>query len=131
MTKINLTALNRVILTVLLFAVSLLSLVFSSCSNKNEYGIGPVKDEIKLTPVDANLSTKGKQLFDTKCGSCHRFNSRLIGPQLKDVTKRRKPAYPRTHIAQCVVLRAANGTHCTRWSQHIDRPKRFGQVKFD
>lgn len=93
MNNINLTPLNRVILTVLLFAVSLLSLVFSSCSHKNEYGIGPVKDEIKLTAVDANLSTKGKQLFDTKCGSCHRFNSRLIGPQLKDVTNRRRPEW--------------------------------------
>ncbi len=83
---------NPVILMMAIFAVSLSISVFSGCS-KNEYGIGPVKDEIRLTPVDVNLSIKGKELFQKKCVLCHRIDGKLVGPQLKDVTKRRRPEW--------------------------------------
>ena len=66
--------------------------VLSGCKNE-ELGIGPVKEEMKLTPVDANLYTKGEQIFSVKCIACHKFNSRLVGPPLKDVTKRRRPEW--------------------------------------
>ncbi len=55
--------------------------------------MGPVKEEIKLAPVDAALYTKGEQIFTTKCVACHKFGSRLVGPPLKDVTKRRRPEW--------------------------------------
>lgn len=67
-------------------------LLLNGCKNE-EFGIGPVKEEMKLTPVDANLYTKGEQIFNVKCLACHKFNSRLVGPPLKDVTKRRRPEW--------------------------------------
>ena len=66
--------------------------VLSGCKNE-ELGIGPVKEEMKLTPVAANLYSKGEQIFSVKCIACHKFNSRLVGPPLKDVTKRRRPEW--------------------------------------
>lgn len=67
--------------------------ILSGCSKQNvELGIGPVK-EVKLSQIDRSLAVKGKQTFETKCYSCHRIDSKLVGPPLKDVTKRRKPEW--------------------------------------
>lgn len=76
--------------TVLAFV--LISLYAIGCGESDEFGVGPVK-EVKLAAIDEGLAAKGKQLFDTKCIACHKFNSRLVGPPLKDVTKRRKPEW--------------------------------------
>jgi len=58
-----------------------------------EYGIGPIKEELKLAAVDVKLAKKGEKTFETKCYSCHRLNDRYVGPPLVEVTKRRKPEY--------------------------------------
>ncbi len=71
----------------LLFAVYL-----TGCSDTDELGVGPVK-EVSLTAVDKNLVTKGETIFTAKCSACHKINERLVGPPLKDVTKRRKPEW--------------------------------------
>lgn len=42
---------------------------------------------------DKNLAVKGKQLFDSKCTACHKFDTRLVGPPLGDVVKKRTPEY--------------------------------------
>jgi mono/diheme cytochrome c family protein len=68
-------------------------LYFNSCGGKSELGIGPVKEEMKLDAIDDNLVTKGKTIFDTKCISCHKFDQKLVGPPLKDITKRRRPEW--------------------------------------
>lgn len=69
------------------------SAFFGGCSSQDEeLGIGPVK-EVKLGAIDKNLVDKGKQVFDTKCSSCHKFDTRLVGPPLQDITKRRKPEW--------------------------------------
>ncbi len=79
---------------VMLFVVTILPLFFlSGCGeNTDEIGIGPVKS-ITLGPIDKNMVEKGKQIFDMKCVACHKFDSKLVGPPLKDVTKRRKPEW--------------------------------------
>ena len=71
----------------LLFAVYL-----TGCSDTDELGVGPVK-EVSLTAVDKNLVTKGETIFTANCSACHKINDRLVGPPLKDVTKRRKPEW--------------------------------------
>jgi len=83
---------NKILITGIVFSLFVISLYVSGCG-KSEYGIGPVKDEMKLAPVDNALYTKGKQIFDVKCVACHKFDSRLVGPPLKDVTKRRRPEW--------------------------------------
>jgi mono/diheme cytochrome c family protein len=83
----------RTTIAVLFSAFMIIAVTAGGCGKGEEFGIGPVKEEMKLTPVDANLYTKGEQIFVTKCVSCHKFNSRLVGPPLKDVTKRRRPEW--------------------------------------
>ena len=79
--------------TAALLVMLLCLAAFGGCGKGEEYGVGPVKEEMKLAPVDANLYTKGEQIFNTKCIACHKFGSRLVGPPLKDVTKRRRPEW--------------------------------------
>ena len=53
------------------------------------------KGEIELTnPLNAEMVTVGKNIYDLKCMSCHRLTEeRLVGPGWKDVTKRREPLW--------------------------------------
>jgi len=79
--------------TVIIPLFIIASFLLSGCSSKNEeMGIGPVK-EVKLGPIDKQLVDKGQQTFNTKCSACHKLDSKLVGPPLKDVTKRRKPEW--------------------------------------
>jgi len=74
--------------------VALFTIYISGCGkNTDEMGIGPIKSEVKLGPVDKTLAVKGESLFNTKCSACHKIDSRLVGPPLKDVTKRRRPEW--------------------------------------
>lgn len=87
-------------------ALSLMLAVFllNGCGDKEEFGIGPIKEELKLAPVDAALYTKGETIFNTKCITCHKFGSRLVGPPLKDVTKRRRPEWIMNQILNPVEM---------------------------
>ncbi|GBC87907.1 MAG: cytochrome c [Hydrogenobacter thermophilus] len=58
----------------------------------SDKGIGPIK-EVQLGPIDQNLVKKGKEIFDSKCATCHKLEERYVGPPLKGVTKRRKPEW--------------------------------------
>jgi len=75
----------------LIIAAIIIPAFISGCGeNTDEIGIGPVKS-LTLGAVDKNLADKGKEIFDSKCVACQKFDSKLVGPTLKDVTKRRKP----------------------------------------
>ncbi len=63
--------------------------IADSMTNK---GIGPVS-QVALGALDAGMSAKGKSLFDTKCASCHKLDSKYVGPSLQGVTKRRTPEW--------------------------------------
>ncbi|MCU7551924.1 cytochrome c [Chitinophagaceae bacterium LB-8] len=49
--------------------------------------------EIQLTtPLNPDMVSGGKGIYEMKCQSCHRLNEeRLVGPGWKGVTKRRTP----------------------------------------
>ena len=82
----------KLLITVFTFIITSL-IVFYGCGDDPELGIGPVK-EVKLDPqIDQDLAAKGKSIFDVKCVTCHKINEKLVGPPLKDVTKRRKPEW--------------------------------------
>jgi mono/diheme cytochrome c family protein len=55
-------------------------------------GIGPIK-EIALGPIDDAVVAHGREIFDTKCSACHKFEERYVGPALAGVTKRREPEW--------------------------------------
>ncbi|NWF50460.1 MAG: cytochrome c [Ignavibacteriaceae bacterium] len=58
-----------------------------------ENGIGPIKQKIEFGPIDPALVKKGKEIFDTKCASCHKLDEKYVGPPQRDVFKRRSPEY--------------------------------------
>ncbi len=60
----------------------------------NNIGIGPVKERFALGAIDANKATIGKDIFEAKCTSCHKFTSdKYVGPGLLGVTERRSPEW--------------------------------------
>jgi len=63
----------------------------TSFQQKN--GIGPIKKEVKVGKLDPKLAAKGKEIFESKCTSCHKLGQRYVGPDLKEVTSRRTPTY--------------------------------------
>jgi mono/diheme cytochrome c family protein len=80
-------ALTSVVLTLVVLVL------FSGCSKESDdIGIGPIK-KVELGPLDKNLAQKGKEAFEMKCVSCHKFDSKLVGPPLQGVTQRRKPEW--------------------------------------
>jgi cytochrome c len=83
------------IILIALPLAAIFAIYLSGCGkgNTDEMGIGPIKEEVKLAPIDKNLVVKGEQTFTTKCSACHKLDSRLVGPPLKDVTKRRRPEW--------------------------------------
>ncbi len=57
-----------------------------------ENGIGPVTT-VSLSTIDAALVETGKQIFQTKCATCHKFDQRYVGPSLGGVLDRRSPVF--------------------------------------
>ncbi|NNM94700.1 MAG: cytochrome c [Bacteroidia bacterium] len=55
-------------------------------------GIGPVT-AVTLADVIKDSADKGETLFKAKCAACHKLDSRLVGPALNGVTKRRTPEW--------------------------------------
>ncbi len=57
-------------------------------------GVGPIKEADIPETVDAALASKGKNLFETYCTSCHMTtDQRLVGPGLKGITEIRTPEW--------------------------------------
>ena len=61
---------------------------------QTENGIGPVTEvvEVAATP-DHEMAEKGEEIFEQKCGACHKMGEKYVGPALGEVTKRRTPTY--------------------------------------
>jgi cytochrome c1 len=56
-------------------------------------GIGPVKTEVTLGPLDHAMAERGEKTFESKCSACHKMEERYVGPALGAVTERRTPTY--------------------------------------
>ena len=55
-------------------------------------GIGPIQ-HMELKPIDAATVATGKEIFDSKCATCHKFEERYVGPPMAGITKRREPEW--------------------------------------
>lgn len=108
------TKIIAVMLPLMLFALSL-----GSCGAKEEFGVGPVKDEIKLEPINDNMVAKGKEIFNVKCVACHKFDVRLVGPPLKDVTKRRRPEWIMNQILNPLEMTQKDKTSKELFAQYL------------
>ncbi len=58
----------------------------------HDKGVGPIK-QVTLGPIDSALAQQGRGIFEQKCVVCHKLDQRLIGPPLRDVTKRMEPEW--------------------------------------
>jgi len=58
-----------------------------------ENGIGPVKKKLNLGPINQELASIGEEIFETKCGTCHKLDQRYTGPAQRDVLQRVTPEY--------------------------------------
>ncbi len=72
--------------------------VAKQASAKSQYqfpddnGIGPVKS-VDLGPIDHCMVEAGEKIFNTKCVACHKLDSRLVGPPLRNITKKNTPEF--------------------------------------
>lgn len=55
-------------------------------------GVGAIKS-FEHKPFDAQLATKGVELFVSKCAMCHGFDRTLVGPSLNGIVTRRTPEW--------------------------------------
>lgn len=58
-----------------------------------KHGYGPIKEEIKVGPLDTVMALEGKEMFKMKCGTCHKLDERYTGPPLRGVTVYRTPTF--------------------------------------
>ncbi len=61
-------------------------------SNVGSKGIGPVSS-VTLGTLDQAMADRGKKQFEAKCSACHKFEEKVVGPALQDVTLRRTPEW--------------------------------------
>jgi len=84
----------KVIFSLVIIVIGVI--VLSSCGGGDkpagsEYTV--MKNITVGATVDQALAEKGKAVFQTKCTACHKYDTRLVGPPLKEVTKRRSAEY--------------------------------------
>lgn len=67
----------------------------------DDNGIGPIK-EVKLGSLNKSLAEKGEKIFSTKCVACHQLDTRLVGPPLRNVTKKNTPEFIMNYLLNTV-----------------------------
>ncbi|MEP6610350.1 MAG: cytochrome c [Mucilaginibacter sp.] len=67
-------------------------------------GIGKFTD-VKLAAMDPAMADKGQVVFGAKCAACHKTtDQKIVGPGLKDITKRRTPEWIMNQITNPVEM---------------------------
>ena len=67
----------------------------------DDNGIGPIK-EVKLGPINNSLAEKGEKIFSTKCVACHQLDTRLVGPPLRNITKKNTPVFIMNYLLNTI-----------------------------
>lgn len=56
-------------------------------------GTGPIKEEVTLGEINAELATEGEAVFTQMCIACHKMDKKHVGPALAGVIDRRNPTW--------------------------------------
>ncbi|MDZ4728270.1 MAG: c-type cytochrome [Leptospira sp.] len=64
----------------------------SSDTGEGSKGIGPITS-VSLGEINPEMANKGKGHFEAKCSACHKFDEKVVGPGLQDITLRRTPEW--------------------------------------
>ena len=68
-------------------------------------GIGPFTSVELNDPLNADMISNGKGIYDMKCAACHKLTgTRVVGPGFKGVTERRKPEWIMNMITNVDVM---------------------------
>ena len=68
-------------------------------------GIGKFTNVELTHPLDDKMVKAGEQVYDVKCGSCHKLtDEKLVGPGWKGVTDRRKPEWIMNFVTNVDVM---------------------------
>jgi mono/diheme cytochrome c family protein len=71
----------------------------------NSKGIGRFKDVHLTNPLNEEMASKGKAIFESKCFACHKLSTEmLVGPGWSGVTKRRTPEWIMNWITNTKVM---------------------------
>jgi hypothetical protein len=71
----------------------------------NSKGIGRFKNVQLTHPLNEEMATKGKAIFESKCFACHKLSTEmLVGPGWTGVTKRRSPEWIMNWITNTKVM---------------------------
>lgn len=60
---------------------------------ENEHGIGPITASVELPPIDEAKAANGREIFISKCATCHYLDDRKTGPPLRGITTSRSAEY--------------------------------------
>lgn len=69
------------------------SMVADEVDPLEDKGVGLFTDVDIPEEIDQKLVAEGEAIFTEKCTACHKFGSKLVGPDLVNVTKRRSPEW--------------------------------------
>lgn len=85
-----------------IFLFSILVIGIVSCGGSDGGNSEPEVAEVKefttvskvfVGEINKALAKKGEDIFKAKCTACHKYDTRLVGPPLGDVVKKRTPEY--------------------------------------
>ncbi len=61
---------------------------------EQQHGIGPIDEPMDIPEsIDMDKVEQGRQLYRSRCSSCHRMDQRHVGPPLGQVTESRSPEW--------------------------------------
>jgi len=82
-------------------------------------GVGKFTD-VKLNAIDPAMADKGMVVFNAKCSACHKItDQKVVGPGLKDVTKRRTPEWIMNQITNPVEMEAKDPVGKALLEKHL------------
>lgn len=82
-------------------------------------GIGRFTD-VKLGAIDAAMAEKGEAVFKAKCSACHKMtDQKIVGPGLKEITKRRTPEWIMNQITNPVEMEAKDPVGKALLEKHL------------
>lgn len=61
---------------------------------EQEHGIGPITERVEIPEeINPEMVTRGQNIYEMKCQSCHALEQDEVGPTLGDVVERRSPEF--------------------------------------
>ena len=73
----------------------------------NPKGIGEIQDVPLTDPLEAEMISSGKAIYEMKCSACHKLtDQRVVGPGWAGITNRRRPEWIMNMITNVDVMLA-------------------------